>query len=466
MTVPNWVQDAIFYQIFPDRFNKGNQDTHSTRLQAWGSEPTHKGFMGGDLLGIVQKFDYLLDLGINAIYLNPIFSSAANHRYHTNDYYKIDPTLGTMTDFKSLIKVAHTNNVKVILDGVFNHTGRGFFAFNDVMENGPESRYLDWYHVNNFPLNAFTEGEAENYRAWWNIKDLPKLNTDTKTVRKYLMDVARFWIEQGADGWRLDVPSEIDDDEFWEEFRSVVKTANPEAYTVGEIWELDSRWVGEKQFDGLMHYPLRNAIFDLFVKRQPIVEFANQIEGFIYTYPKENVFGMYLPLGSHDTRRIMNKFEGSIEKIKLASIIQFSYPGAPAIYYGDEVGMDGGKDPDNRRSFSWNENDWNEELRAHFKKIIEIRKNSGAIRRGDFKQIFVEEGGSVYAYARVLDDEKVLIAINASDSERIINIPVGELKWQDGLEVLNLLSGERYGINEGIISLEIPPWGGMMIGKI
>ena len=464
MTVPNWVQDAIFYQIFPDRFHLGNPENKSSRLQAWGSEPNNKGFMGGALLGIIQKFDYLLDLGINAIYLNPIFSSAANHRYHTNDYYKIDPTLGTMADFKSLLEVAHQNNVKVILDGVFNHTGRGFFAFNDVLENGPQSRYLDWYHVNNFPLNAFSEGKAENYQAWWNIKDLPKLNTDTKAVREYLMDVAKYWIEQGADGWRLDVPSEIDDDEFWEEFRSVVKSVNPEAYIVGEIWELDPRWVGDKHFDGLMHYPLRNAVFDLLVGGNPIHGFADKIENFQSVYPKENVMVMYLALGSHDTRRLINKFEGSVDKVKLATMIQFSYPGAPAIYYGDEVGMDGGEDPDNRRSFSWNENDWNHDLRAYFKKLIQIRKNSAALRRGDFKRIYIEEGGSVYAYARIFGDEKVLIAINADENEKSIELPVNELGWENGIEMENLLSGDRYGINDGKIRINLPPWGGLMIG--
>ena len=199
MNVPYWVQDAIFYQIFPDRFFRAKTNTR-INLQPWGSQPTVRGFQGGNLRGIIEKFDYLLDLGVNALYLNPIFASSANHRYHTNDYYKIDQTLGTMADFRALLDVAHSNQVRVILDGVFNHSGRGFFAFTDVLDNGPESRYKDWYFINGFPLDAFGAGKATRYKAWWDIKDLPKLNTDNRVVCDYLMGVARYWMPKGTFG--------------------------------------------------------------------------------------------------------------------------------------------------------------------------------------------------------------------------------------------------------------------------
>lgn len=465
MTVPIWVQDAIFYQIFPDRFFNGIPNAKSPYLQAWGSEPTTNGFMGGDLNGIIQKFDYLLDLGINAIYLNPIFSSAANHRYHTNDYYKIDSTLGSLADFKVLIDVAHSNNVKVILDGVFNHTGRGFFAFNDILENGPQSRFIDWYHVNNFPLNAFSGGQAENYQAWWNLKDLPKLNTSTPAVRKYLMGVARYWIEQGADGWRLDVPSEIDDDGFWEEFRTVVKMANPDAYIFGEIWTSDPRWVGGKHFDGLMHYPFREAVLMLLNGQLSLIEFADRIENFLTLYPRENIFGMYLSLGSHDTRRLMNKLDGSIDKLKLAYLIQFAYPGAPAIYYGDEIGLDGGKDPQNRKAFPWAEEEWNNDLRKYIQRLISVRKMRPALRRGEFKRIYLEEAGDVYAFARIFDDESVLIAINTSETTHRATVSVDQLDWQNGQIIKDLLSQEKYGITERSILVNLPPWSGIVLAK-
>ena len=186
-----------------------------------------------------------------------------------------------MADFNAFLDVAHTNHVKVILDGVFNHTGRGFFAFADILDNQERSRYKDWYHIKSYPVDAFNGGNATTYEAWWGIKDLPKLNTGNPDVRKYLLNVARYWIEQGVDGWRLDVPNEIDDDQFWEQFRQVVKSANPDAYTVGEIWDGDDRWVGESHFDGLMHYTLRDAITDLLEEKAKLPAFVKKMEGFL-----------------------------------------------------------------------------------------------------------------------------------------------------------------------------------------
>mgnify|MGYP001823123149 CR=1 FL=1 len=260
MPVPSWVQDSVFYQIFPDRFYNGDQSNDPPNVHPWESKPTIWNFMGGDLGGIIQKFDYLLDLGVTAIYLNPIFQSASNHRYNISDYFKIDPKLGHLKDFHDLLDLAHANNIKVILDGVFNHCGRGFFAFSDLLENQEFSPYKDWFHVNTFPIDAYGTGKSKDYESWWGFKSLPKFNTNTFAVRRYIMDVAQYWIEQGADGWRLDVPNEINDDEFWAEFRYNVKSINNEAYIFGEIWEADTRWVGDAHFDGLMNYPVRDAL--------------------------------------------------------------------------------------------------------------------------------------------------------------------------------------------------------------
>ena len=247
MTVPYWVEDAIFYQIFPDRFANGDPAHILPGMTPWDAAPTIYGFQGGDLRGVIQKFDYLLDMGINAIYFNPIFQATSTHRYNTTDYLRIDPKLGDLRDFQALLHVAHSNGVRVVIDGVFNHCGRGFFAFNDLIENQEYSVYKDWFHVKHFPVHAYTHGDAEDYLGWWGYKSLPKLNTQNPYVRRYLMDVAKYWIEQGTDGWRLDVPNEIDDDDFWAEFRQVVKTTNPDAYILGEIWDGNPRWVGPKK---------------------------------------------------------------------------------------------------------------------------------------------------------------------------------------------------------------------------
>ncbi len=223
MSVPAWVADAVFYQIFPDRFANGDASNDPRGVQPWGAPPTIWGFQGGDLRGVLEHLDYLADLGINALLFNPIFQASSNHRYNTTDYFRIDPGLGTQEDFRALLDAVHQRGMRMVLDGVFNHCGRGFFAFYDLLENELHSPYVDWFHVRRFPLHAYGAGEAENYLAWWKFKSLPKFNTGNPKVRQYLLSVAAHWVRQGIDGWRLDVPNEIDDDLFWAEFRETVK---------------------------------------------------------------------------------------------------------------------------------------------------------------------------------------------------------------------------------------------------
>lgn len=462
MTTPYWVQDAIFYQIFPDRFANGDPSLNPPNVQKWGAQPTAWGFQGGDLRGILQHLDYLLDLGVTALYLNPIFQAPSTHRYNASDYYKIDPKLGTLDDFHALVDSVHRNNMHIILDGVFNHCGRGFFAFADVLENGDHSPYQDWFHIKKFPLDAYTPGEAQNYLGWWNHKSLPKLNTDNPAVRNYIFSVARYWIEQGADGWRLDVPNEIDDDGFWEEFRHIVKSANRDAYLLGEIWDVNPRWANETHFDGLMNYPLRDAILAMLNGHENAARFAERAEGLLKTYPRENLYAMLVPLGSHDTERIKTMVGGSLEKTKLAFLVQMAYPGAPAIYYGDEIGLEGGKDPENRRAFPWKETVWDQELRAWVKTLIAVRKRTPALRRGDFQRLMAEDG--LYAFARKLGEEKVLIALNASGRVHQVDVACASIGWEDDRELHDLLSHGKITISKGHLKLGLEPWSGVWIG--
>ncbi len=465
MPVPNWVQDAVFYQIFPDRFANGDVSIDPPNVQPWGAPPTVWHFQGGDLRGIMQHFDYLLDLGVNALYLNPIFQSASNHRYHTTDYYRVDPRLGTMDDFRAFLDLAHGNGVRVILDGVFNHCGRGFFAFNDILENQEHSPYLNWFHVHNFPVDAYSYGDARDYLGWWGMKGLPKFNTATLAVRRYLLDVAKFWIEQGTDGWRLDVPNEIDDDSFWAEFREVVKSANPDAYILGEIWNPDARWVGDAHFDGLMHYPVRDALLRLlFAGTLDIPHFAEKVESLLSFYPRENVYAMYVPVGSHDTERLLTKVEGNVEKAKLAFLFQFAYPGAPAIYYGDEIGLTGGKDPECRGAFLWDEKSWNMELRGWAKTLIALRKQFTALRRGGFERLCMDVESGCYAFVRTHAEGNVAAVLNATPDERRYRIAVQPAIWQDGVVLRDLLrAGYEYVISQGCFELTLPPWSGTLL---
>jgi glycosidase len=462
MSVPSWVQDAVFYHIFPDRFANGDPGNDPPNVQPWGTPPTIWGFQGGDLRGIIERFDYLLDLGINALYLNPIFEASSNHRYNTTDYLRIDPRLGTLDDFRALLDLAHRNNIKVILDGVFNHCGRGFFAFYDLLENQVHSAYRDWFHVNRFPIeDAYTPGPAQHYVAWWENKNLPKFNTNTPAVRKYLLDVARYWIELGADGWRLDVPNEIDDDAFWAEFRHVVKSVNPEAYIFGEIWMAEARWVGEGHFDGLMNYPVRDAILRLlYAGTLDIPQFAEKVESLLKVYPRENVHAMYVPLGSHDTERLLTKVEGSVDKAKLAFLFQLAYPGAPAIYYGDEIGMSGGNDPECRGAFPWDRRFWNMELRNWVKHLIAERKRRSALRRGDYLRLCADASSCCLAFARLEGGEKIVVVMNTNTASLELPLPVSELGWEDGRVVRSLLTRKEYVVSDGSLPIMLPPWGG------
>ena len=351
MPFPTWTKDAIFYQIFPDRFCRSERYKAIGKFVPWDSKPTRENMFGGNLAGIVDKLEYIASLGVNAIYLCPIFKSNSNHRYHTVDYFEIDPVLGTLKDFDRLVKKAHKLGLRVILDGVFNHCSRGFFQFNSLMELGKNSPYVDWFHVHGWPLHAYSG--KPNYDCWWGFPALPKFNTDNPDVRDYLFSVGEYWMKRGIDGWRLDVPNEIDDDSFWQEFRRRIKAINPEAYIVGEIWDEPSRWLKGDQFDGVMNYPLRRAVLAFLFDEKPInlAEFAKRLRE---AFPAGR-FGVPMNLlGSHDTIRLASLPCSNLQRVKLALAILFFLPGAPCIYYGDEIGMEGGKDPDNRRTFPWN----------------------------------------------------------------------------------------------------------------
>lgn len=433
---PAWVRDAVFYQIFPDRFAKSTRFGRDSfpqkpnNLQKWGADPTFHGFQGGDLLGIVDKLDYLQDLGINALYLNPIFASAANHRYHTHDYYEVDPILGGNQAFAELLHAARRRHIRVILDGVFNHVGRGFFQFSHLMECGRESPYVDWFHVHGWPVNAFYENQQPNYDAWWGMHALPKLNTNTPAVREFLWNVAAYWLERGVDGWRLDVPNEIDDDEFWREFRNRCKKVNPEAYLVGELWGDARRWLQGDQFDGQMNYPFARSALGFFagnrvnhhevqrsgydhIEPRTALEFAADLDRmFNQLYRPEVVHTQMNMLGSHDTPRLSTVVNHDRVAVGLMFLCQMTVPGAPNIYYGDEIGMLGAHDPDCRRAFPWHdEATWDRELRDQIRAYIRLRHDLPVLRWGDFTVLHAQ--GSLVVYQRQYQDRTAVIALNA-----------------------------------------------------
>lgn len=431
---PDWIKDAVVYQIFPDRFARSDRLTKPNNLQAWDAPPTYHGFKGGDLLGVVEKLDYLQDLGVNAIYFNPIFSSTANHRYHTHDYYTVDPLLGGNAAFAELLQAAHSRGIRIILDGVFNHASRGFFQFNHLLESKEESPYVDWFHVHDWPLNAYSESQRPNYAAWWGLHALPKFNTDTPAVREFLWDVAVHWLEQGVDGWRLDVPAEINDDSFWQEFRRRCKEANPEAYLVGELWEEAGRWLSGDQFDGQMNYPFTRAAYGFFggdnlnqhdtvhtglgyIEARDGENFAGTLADLHQKYHPQIVQAQLNVLGSHDTPRLITTANGDLSTVKLMFLCQMTVAGAPHVYYGDEIALPGARDPDCRRGFPWNERQsWNDELRDHVRGLIALRHEVPALRRGDFSILYA--GPHVVVYRRSYQSQTAVVAFNVNGQEQ------------------------------------------------
>lgn len=463
MSVPKWVQDSIFYQIFPDRFANGQDKNNPKKVLPWNAKPTIVGFHGGDIKGIIDHMYYLLDLGINAIYLNPIFLSPSNHRYNAVDYFQIDPKLGSKLEFFTLLDVAHRNEMKVILDGVFNHCGRGFFAFNDVLENQADSPYTDWFHIKKYPVDAYSPGDATTYEGWWKYKSLPKFNTSNPDVEKYILKVARYWIEQGIDGWRLDVPNEINDDEFWLRFREVVRSANPDAYLVGEIWDGDPRWVGEGHFDGLMNYPVRTLIIDVLNGEITTDKFSHDIKKWQTKYAQENTNAMYNLLGSHDVERFLTKVNGNLGKAKLGYLLLFTLSGVPAIYYGDEIGLLGGKDPDCRRTFHWDESQWMTPLRDWIKKLIRVRKDKVALRRGVFKLLETETHKNCLAFVRVMDSECGLTVINIDNAAVELTVDLSGTPLAAYKNLRNVLATEEYQVIDKKITIKLQAVSGVLL---
>ncbi len=466
---PEWVKDAIFYQIFPDRFARSDQVPKATHLQPWGAPPTPHAYQGGDLLGVVEHLDYLADLGIDAIYFNPIFQSGSNHRYHTHDYFQVDPMLGGNAALRKLLDAAHARGIRVVLDGVFNHASRGFFQFHDILENGAESAYLDWFTVEEWPLHPYGS-KQHNYRAWWGNPALPKFNTDTPAVRRFILDVARYWVEFGIDGWRLDVPAEIDDDAFWREFRQVVKAANPEAYIVGEIWHDAERWLQGDQYDAVMNYGVSRAALGFFAQetfdRQqrpggfrlaPLGAraFANEIERLMGLYDWQITQAQFNLLDSHDTARFIHQAGGDWDALRLSLLLLMTLPGAPCIYYGTEIGMEGGADPDCRRAFPWHKpGSWNRELFAFTQRAIALRRELPALRRGKIATLYAHD--QVYAFARRSATDAAVVIFNAGPEVREVTLDVEGL-LPDGV-LADVWSGLAGRVSLGVLRhMALPP---------
>ena len=431
---PDWVKQAVFYQIFPDRFAQGQHPRKrviaNPKWEDWLHPPTLQGYKGGDLWGVVEQLDYLHDLGITAIYFTPIFQSTCNHRYHTHDYYTVDPILGGNAALQELLEQAHQRQIKIVLDGVFNHASRGFFFFNDILENGPHSPWLDWFKIEDWPLSAYDGSRPANYVGWAGTRALPVFNHDNPDVREYLMEIAEYWLRFGIDGWRLDVPFEIKTPGFWQEFRQRVKAINPEAYIVGEVWGDASEWLQGDQFDGVMNYLFtaptiafvagdrvdRALVEDRSYEPYPALTatgYARKIQTLLARYPWEIQLTQLNLLSSHDTARILSIAQGDRASVELATLLLLTFPGAPSIYYGDEVGLVGNLDPDSRRGFP-PEADWEQPVLDYHRQLIHLRRTHVVLQMGDYRVLLATD--QTYVFVRELAGDRAIIAVNAAET--------------------------------------------------
>ena len=463
-TTPDWLKGGIIYQIFPDRFynsgaKKENVPADRIMRDDWGNEPewrpTPQGkvlnndFFGGDLKGIEEKLPYLKDLGVSCIYLNPIFESHSNHRYDTADYSKIDPTLGTEKDFASLCKSAKKHGIRIILDGVFSHTGDDSVYFNKKGRystlgayNSAESPYYKWYKFTNFP---------DKYQSWWGFETLPEVIEEGEEYRNFINGkggIIEKWLKAGANGFRLDVADELPDI-FIDELRVRLKETKPDALLMGEVWEDATtkhsygsrrRYLLGSQFDSVMNYPFANAIID-FCRNGKAEYFMSTIMQIVENYPKQCLDVMMNHIGTHDTERAITKIAGEsceyrdrkwqsehslgdkyqkgVELLKCAVALQFTLPGVPSVYYGDEAGMEGYKDPFNRGCYPWGNE--NKELLDFYKTMGRIRRENSVFEKGFFSPVSSMLG--CVAYRRHDENGDIMVIVNRNEHPISYRLP-------------------------------------------
>ena len=379
MAAPDWLADAVFYQIFPERFANGDPNLDPPDVQPWDAEPTRDNFLGGDLQGIIDHLDHIQAVGANALYLTPIFEARTNHRYDAVDYFTIDHRLGDLDTFHQLLDACHARGIRVVLDAVLNHCGDGHWAFQDVIAKEGDSAYVNWFSVEGFPVTAHPE---PNYRTCSGCYYLPKWNAYNPEVREHHFEVARHWIGQGIDGWRLDVPYYINRN-FWRQFRDVVKPLGDDLYIVAEEWRDPTEWLQGDLADGTMNYTLRDLVLGFTADRTiDAVALADGLNALHDRIPSGYHHGMLNLLGSHDTERVLTRHHDDTDAALLAYALMFLCEGAPMVYYGDEIGMTGDNDPGCRAGMVWDQPAWNHRLLDGIQGLAARRAADPALRRG------------------------------------------------------------------------------------
>lgn len=406
ISIPEWSKGCIYYQIFPERFDR--YGSTNKQLEPWNSIPTRENFLGGNLKGIIKRLSYLSELNIDCIYLNPIFLGDFNHKYATTDYFKIDPIFGTEVDLIELVDKAHKLGIRFILDGVFNHSGIHFAPFMNLIKNGKNSKYIDWFFPKQYPIQI----HPAYYECVGDYPYMPRLNGANTEVREYVLDVLLYWLKYAnIDGWRFDVADELDRHAVtW--WREEIKRLYPDAIMLCETWGDASYLLGPDGFDSAMNYLFRDAMIDYFAKDKiSASQLNNRLNSMLMKYPDEINLTMYNCLGSHDTARFLTEAKGEKWRLRLAMAFQMLFPGAPALYYGDEIGMKGENDPKCRAGMAWHNQD--KELLDWQKYLTSLRKQHAVLRYGTYSVLLANE--HIFAFSRDSQAERLIAIFNSSD---------------------------------------------------
>ncbi len=441
--LPDWYKEGIIYQIFVDRFCNGNDDgsinnpkKNSFIYGRWDDTPVYikdyQGrtirwdFYGGNIRGIIKKLDYIKSLGVNIINLSPIFKSSSCHKYDAGDYDIIDEMFGTEEDFKELCEKAKSKDIKIILDGVFSYTSSDSRYFNKAGNydeigayQSPNSKYHNWYKFNRYPYG---------YECWWGIEGRPNINVMHNSYIDFLVNrddsIIKKWIDLGASGWRLNVTDELPD-EFIEIIRDRLDTLDKETVLIGDVWDDASnkisyskkrRYLYGKEIQSVTNYPLRESLINFtrgYIKSDKL---KKKVMSLYENYPREVFLGNINLIGTSDTERILTVLDGNIRCLKIIVALQFTIPGVPLIYYGDETGVTGGKDPDNRKSYPWENEDV--DLIGFYKRIAQIRNGQDALKKGDFNIFDTEE--DIFAFERVYENERIVVVVNVSNAQKVV----------------------------------------------
>ena len=444
--VPQWAANKVVYQIFPSRF----ATTQPVDKKLWYKAPiTPMDDLHGNLRGIIEHLDYIKDLGIDVVYLTPIFKSNSCHKYDTIDYYQVDPSFGTTEDLKELVQKSHERGMKVVLDAVYNHTGREFFAFQDILEKGEKSKYLDWYFIDELPPRG-EWGEIPNFKCFGYYGGMPKLNLKNPEVEKYITDVACYWIKEcDIDGWRLDVGDEISHF-FWKNFRKAIKAVKKDMLIIGEIWHYAGDFLEGDEWDTVMNYPFYLNLIDLLADEKINVSQFVQNLGYLKGRLNKKCYPlMWNLIDSHDTARFLHLCNDNKKKQHLAAAFQLLMPGMPMVYYGDEYAMPGANDPDCRRGMYWDEEYQDKEMYNWYKKLMQVRKTHACIVEGEMIETITNDDDDTIVMIRKNGDETIAMLFNCGNSAKEFN----EYAEKHNLLTDSAFDGKVDGLDAAVIVL-------------